>query len=137
MQWILKATNLAISLAISIYKIIVKDFANSLHVVLEKIILKPQNDRRRQILDTVFIANECLDSRLIISRDQWRILNKVDIEKIYNLATSIEGSLYIVQLLRRWDSGEKKWQFIYIALYFYNALIFAKEKSFISSAFWG
>ena len=55
-----------ISLVDSIYKIISKLLANRLRRVISGIISKSQNAfvLDRQILDSVLIANECLDSRL-------------------------------------------------------------------------
>ena len=73
-----------ISLVGSVYKLLSKVLANRLRVVLDNLISETQNSfvGGRQILDSVFIANECLDSKL-----KSRILGvvcKLDIEKTYD-----------------------------------------------------
>ena len=73
-----------ISLVGGVYKILAEVLASHLRLVLGDIISAPQNAfiLNRQILDSVLIANECLDSRLKSS--QSGLLCKLDIEKAFD-----------------------------------------------------
>jgi hypothetical protein len=73
-----------ISLVGSMYKLLSKVLANRIRLVMESLISSSQNAfvGGHQTLDSVLIANECLDSRLKSSIPG--ILCKLDIEKAYD-----------------------------------------------------
>jgi hypothetical protein len=92
-----------ISLVGGVYKIIGKVLANGMRRVMDRIISKPQNAfvKRRQILDLVLIANDCLDSRFKF-RDLG-VLCKLDMEEAYD---HVDWN-FLLYLLRRCGFGEK------------------------------
>jgi hypothetical protein len=93
-----------ISLVEGVYKLISKVLANRLKSVLGKIISNSQNAfiGDRQILDSVRIANESLDSR-IRSREAG-LLCKLDLEKAFD-HVNWDFLLYMLQ----WCGFGEKW----------------------------
>ena len=120
-----------ISLVGSVYKLLSKVLANKLRVVLDCLSSETQNSfvGGRQILDSVLIANECLDSRLKCHSPG--VVCKLDIEKAYD-HVNWDALLY---LLNRMGFGLKwrEWIKACISIVHFSVLVNRSPPGFFGS----
>ena len=121
-----------ISLVGGLYKIIAKVLSNHMRRVVHCLISESQNAfmKGRQILDSVLIASECIDSRLKVGVS--RVLCNLDIEKAYDHV----NWEFILFLLQQCDFSDKwrRWIRCCISSVKFSILINGSPSDFFGSS---